>query len=182
MLKYQNEILNISCTGIIEKLDYLKDIGINAVWLSPIFKSPMVDFGYDISDFNDIQPEYGTMNDFYRLIAKANLLNLKILLDFVPGYTSDEHVWFQKSINRENGFENFYIWHPGYEDPKNSTNRLPPNNWLSVFRHSAWQWNEKRGEFYFHQFTVKQPDLNHRNPIVVEEIKVDLYNMTPNWR
>lgn len=130
----------------------------------------MADFGYDIADFYDIQPEYGTLQDFDCLISKAKELNIKVFLDFVPNHSSDENVWFKKSVEREPGFENFYIWHPGHLD-KNG-NHLPPNNWLSVFRKSAWQWNEERGEFYFHQFLAKQPDLNYRNPTVVNEMKV----------
>lgn len=137
--------------GITEKLEYLKEIGITATWLSPIFRSPMKDFGYDISSFYDIQPEYGNLDDFDRLIAKAQSLNVKIILDFVPNHSSDENEWFTKSVNKEAGFENFYIWHPGYPDEKDPSKRLRPNNWLSVFRGSAWTWNEKRGEFYFHQ-------------------------------
>lgn len=163
--------------GITDKLDYLKDIGITGAWLSPIFKSPMADFGYDISDFYDIQPEYGTLDDFDQLIKKANSLNIKIILDFVPNHSSDEHHWFLKSVNKEPGFEDFYIWHPGYVDEHNSSNRLPPNNWISVFRKSAWQWNEKRGEFYFHQFLYKQPDLNYRNPNLVAEMKVRIVSV-----
>lgn len=158
--------------GITERLGYLKEIGIKATWLSPIFKSPMADFGYDISDFYAIQPEYGTMEDFKRLIQKAKELNVKIILDFVPNHSSDESEWFRKSVNREKGYEDFYVWHPGYVDPKNSSKQLPPNNWISVFTKSAWQYNDQRKEFYLHQFAVKQPDLNYRNPIVVEEMKV----------
>lgn len=158
-------------TGVTENLEYLKQIGITVAWLSPIFKSPMADFGYDIADFYDIQPEYGTLADLDRLIARANQLQIKILLDFVPNHSSDESIWFQRSANREPGWEDFYIWHPGYADDKNASHRLPPNNWVSVFRKSAWQWNENRKEFYFHQFTVKQPDLNYRNPKVVNEMK-----------
>lgn len=137
--------------GITEKLEYLKEIGITATWLSPIFRSPMKDFGYDISSFYEIQPEYGNLDDFDRLIAKAQLLNIKIILDFVPNHSSDENEWFVKSAGREPGYEDFYIWHAGYPDEKDPSKRLPPNNWLSVFRGSAWTWNEKRGEFYFHQ-------------------------------
>lgn len=177
----------------------MKEIGITATWLSPIFRSPMKDFGYDISSFYDIQPEYGNLDDFDRLIAKAQSLNVKIILDFVPNHSSDENEWFIKSVNKEPGFEDFYIWHPGYSDAKDPTKRLPPNNWLSVFRGSAWTWNDKRGEFYFHQvlftviifinrflfvlnvysqmqisyqFLAGQPDLNYRNPKVVDEMKV----------
>lgn len=111
----------------------------------------MKDFGYDIADFYDIQPEYGTLDDFDSLIAKAKSLDIKIILDFVPNHSSDENEWFIKSVNKEPGYEDFYIWHAGLPDPNNTANRLPPSNWLSVFRKSAWQWNEHRQEFYFHQ-------------------------------
>ncbi|KAG4069066.1 hypothetical protein HA402_008377 [Bradysia odoriphaga] len=157
--------------GITQRLGYLKEIGIKATWLSPIFKSPMADFGYDVADFYSIQPEYGTMDDFDRLIRKAQEIDLKIILDFVPNHSSDENIWFQNSVNRVKGFEDFYIWHPGFEDPNNSSARLPPTNWISLFQKSAWQYNDERGEFYLHQFTVKQPDLNYRNPSVVKEMK-----------
>lgn len=132
----------------------------------------MADFGYDIADFFDIQPEYGTLADFDKLITRANELGLKVFLDFVPNHSSDENEWFIKSANREAGYEDFYIWHPGYPDEKKPGARLPPNNWISVFRKSAWEWNEQRQEFYFHQFATKQPDLNYRNPTVAEEMKV----------
>lgn len=99
--------------GITSKLKYLKDLGVTAAWLSPIFTSPMVDFGYDISDFFDIQPEYGTLDDFRALIKRANELDLKIILDFVPNHSSDENSWFVKSVNREKGYEDYYVWHDG---------------------------------------------------------------------
>lgn len=137
-------------------MEYLKEIGISATWLSPIFKSPMKDFGYDIADFYSIQPEYGTLDDFDRLIAKAKSLDLKIILDFVPNHSSDENEWFIKSVNKEPGWEDFYVWHPGYPDENDPTQRAPPTNWISVFRKSAWQWSDKRGEFYFHQVNIKQ--------------------------
>jgi alpha-glucosidase len=157
--------------GIIEKLPYLKDIGIDAFWLSPIFKSPMADFGYDISDFYDIQPEYGTMEDFERLVASAEAWGIKVILDFVPNHSSDESELFQKSVQREEGYEDFYMWHPGITNSSDPSKPLPPNNWLSVFRYSGWQWNDVRKEFYYHAFVAKQPDLNYRNPKVVEEMK-----------
>lgn len=158
--------------GITEKLTYLNEIGIKAFWLSPIFKSPMADFGYDISDFFDIQPEYGTMEDFDRLVRRANELCLKVILDFVPNHSSDENEWFLKSARREPGFEDFYVWHPGRTNPDdNSSAPLPPTNWISVFRFSAWTWNEERKEYYLHQFHHKQPDLNYYNPKVVEKMK-----------
>ncbi|XP_058832025.1 maltase A3-like [Topomyia yanbarensis] len=157
--------------GITEKLSYLKDIGMRGFWLSPMYKSPMADFGYDISDFRDIQPEYGTMNDFRNQITEAKRLGLKVILDFVPNHSSDEHEWFVKSANREAGYEDYYVWRDAKPNPDDPNKPLPPNNWLSGFRGSAWQWNEQRQQFYYHLFTAKQPDLNFRNPKVVEEMK-----------
>ncbi|KAM7343922.1 maltase A7 [Cochliomyia hominivorax] len=155
--------------GITSKLQYLKDIGVTAAWLSPIFTSPMVDFGYDISDFFDIQPEYGTLEDFRQLIKKANEIDLKIVLDFVPNHSSTENEWFKKSVKKERGYENYYVWHDG-KLLQNGT-RIPPSNWLQAFRGSAWEWNEERQQYYLHQFAVQQADLNYRNPDVVEQMK-----------
>lgn len=157
--------------GITAKLSYLKDIGMRGFWLSPMYKSPMADFGYDISDFRDIQPEYGTMEDFKRQVAEAKRLGLKLILDFVPNHSSDEHEWFKKSVNGELGYEDYYVWRDGKPNPDDPTKPLPPNNWLSGFRGSAWEWNEKRQQFYYHLFTAQQPDLNFRNPKVVQEMK-----------
>ncbi|XP_059617991.1 maltase 2-like isoform X2 [Phlebotomus argentipes] len=154
--------------GITSKLSYLRDTGINATWLSPIFQSPMVDFGYDISDFMAIQPEYGTMEDFEELLREAKSLGIKVLLDFVPNHTSDNHEWFINSVNRVVGFEDYYVWHDGIVDGDGEPQ--PPNNWVSVFYGSAWTWNEFRRQFYLHQFTREQPDLNFRNPQVVAEM------------
>ncbi|XP_018793242.1 PREDICTED: maltase 2-like isoform X2 [Bactrocera latifrons] len=152
--------------GIMMKLPYLAETGIQAVWLSPIFKSPMVDFGYDISDFKDIHSEYGTMKDMEMLITESKRLGIKIIMDFVPNHTSNQSIWFEKSINKEDGFEDFYIWADAKVD--NKGNKMPPNNWQSVFYGSAWTFNEKRNQYYLHQFTPAQPDLNFRNPKVVE--------------
>nr|XP_036225275.1 maltase 2 isoform X2 [Bactrocera oleae] len=152
--------------GIIMKLPYLAETGIQAVWLSPIFKSPMVDFGYDISDFKEIHSEYGTMKDMEMLITESERLGIKIIMDFVPNHTSNESVWFEKSVNKEDGYEDYYIWADAKLDKKGM--RMPPNNWQSVFYGSAWTWNEKRSQYYLHQFTAAQPDLNFRNPKVVE--------------
>ncbi|XP_032584718.1 maltase 2 isoform X1 [Drosophila mojavensis] len=152
--------------GIISKLPYLAETGITATWLSPIFQSPMVDFGYDISDYRAIQPEYGSMADFDQLVHKASSLGIKIILDFVPNHSSDQHEWFKKSVARDPVYENFYVWADG---KKNEQGILqPPNNWLSVFYGSAWEWNEQRQQYYLHQFTKEQPDLNYRNPAVVQ--------------
>jgi alpha-glucosidase len=156
--------------GIKSKLPYLKDLGMDGVWLSPIYKSPMADFGYDISDFRDIHDEFGTLKDFDELQAECERLGLRLVLDFVPNHSSDEHEWFKKSENREKGFEDFYIWHPGKIDNATLT-PISPNNWLSVFSNSAWRWSDIRKEMYYHKFQWKQPDLNYRNPKVVQEMK-----------
>ncbi|XP_061399007.1 maltase A1-like [Musca vetustissima] len=155
--------------GITSKLEYLKDIGVTAAWLSPIFTSPLVDFGYDISNFFDIQPEYGTLDDFRDLLTKAKQLGMKIILDFVPNHSSTENEWFKKSVNRERGYEDYYVWSNGKVDEKGE--RQPPSNWLCTFRGSAWQWNDQRQQYYLHQFAVQQADLNYRNPDVVEQMK-----------
>ncbi|XP_053697377.1 probable maltase [Sabethes cyaneus] len=155
--------------GITQNLAYLKEIGMDGVWLSPIFKSPMRDFGYDISSFYEIQPEYGDLNSFQRLANKAKELGLRLILDFVPNHTSDLHEHFNLSVHRVEPYTNYYIWHPGVEGPNGT--RVPPSNWISVFRGSAWEWNDIRKEFYLHQFLKEQPDLNYRNPAVVEEMK-----------
>ncbi|XP_017476173.1 PREDICTED: maltase A1-like [Rhagoletis zephyria] len=155
--------------GITSRLDHLKDIGVTAAWLSPIFKSPMVDFGYDISDFYDIQDEYGTMDDFRELVAEANKKGIKIILDFVPNHSSNESEWFKKSVRRERGYEDYYVWADGKYDAEG--NRIPPSNWLQSFRGSAWEWREERQQYYLHQFAVQQADLNYRNPAVVEQMK-----------
>ncbi|XP_063708467.1 maltase A1-like [Culicoides brevitarsis] len=156
--------------GIMQKAQYLKDLGMEGVWLSPIMKSPMVDFGYDISDFRDIDETFGTMQDFDNLLAEFNRLGLKMILDFVPNHTSDKHEWFLKSVERDPEYENFYIWHDGLPNPAGGQN-LPPNNWVSNFRFSAWEWNEKRQQYYYHAFAVQQPDLNYREPKVVAAMK-----------
>lgn len=155
--------------GIEGKLEYLKGIGMKAFWLSPIYKSPMADFGYDIADFVDIQPEYGTMSDFESLVKKAKELGLKLILDFVPNHSSDEHEWFVKSENRVAGYEDYYVWNDGIVGSDGQ--RSPPNNWNEAFRGSAWQWSATRQQYYLHQFHRKQPDLNYRNPAVVEAMK-----------
>lgn len=156
--------------GIMEKVTYLrKDLGLDAIWLSPIFKSPMADFGYDISNFTDVHEEFGTLADLENLAAECKRQNLKLILDFVPNHSSDEHPYFAKSENKEAGYEDYYVWHPG-KLLANGT-RVPPSNWVSVFRGSAWQWSTVRKEYYLHQFLVKQPDLNYRSAKVVEDMK-----------
>nr|QOL02375.1 alpha amylase-like protein [Glyphodes pyloalis] len=155
--------------GITSKLEYLKEIGVGATWLSPIFKSPMYDFGYDIADFYAIQDEYGTMEDFDNLLAKAKELDIKIILDFVPNHTSNESVWFQEALKGHEKYYDYFLWEDGVVDENG--NLQPPNNWVSVFRNSAWEYKEEVGKYYLHQFVIGQPDLNYRNPDVVEEMK-----------
>ncbi|KAF2880410.1 hypothetical protein ILUMI_25767 [Ignelater luminosus] len=150
--------------GIIEKLDHLIDAGVTAAWLSPIYKSPGKDNGYDISDFRDINETYGTMDDFKELVSQAKQKGLKIILDFVPNHSSDQHEWFQKSENKEPGYEDYYIWIDGPSD-------TPPNNWTSYFHGPAWTYSKKRKQWYLHQFSTYQPDLNYRNEKVVQEMK-----------
>ncbi|KAK7482601.1 hypothetical protein BaRGS_00026202 [Batillaria attramentaria] len=154
--------------GVTSKLDYFQYLGVGAVWLSPFYKSPMKDFGYDVSDFRDVDPIFGTLADFDQLVQQAHKRGLKIIVDFVPNHTSDLHDWFQKSCRRESPYDDFYIWHDGKTDADGK--RQPPNNWLSVFGGSAWRWHEGRGQYYYSAFLAEQPDLNYRNPLVVKEM------------
>lgn len=149
--------------GVRRRLPYLRDLGVDAVWLSPIFRSPMRDFGYDISDYCDIDPVFGTMADFDALLEDTHRSGLKLLLDFVPNHTSDEHRWFRESASsRDNPKRNWYIWKDAGPDGG------PPNNWVSNFGGSAWEWHEPTGQYYYHAFLASQPDLNWRNPAVRE--------------
>ncbi|XP_063702265.1 maltase A1-like [Culicoides brevitarsis] len=158
--------------GIKEKLHHLKDLGVDGVWLSPIFKSPQVDGGYDIEDFERIDEIFGTMEDMEALILEAKRLKIRLILDFVPNHTSDMHEWFKKSVKKEPGFEDFYVWRDGKcEEIEGTMECKPPNNWISVFAGSAWEWNEERKQFYLHQFVKGQPDLNFRNERVREAMK-----------
>jgi alpha-glucosidase len=147
--------------GVLSRLDYLSWLGVDAIWLSPIYPSPMADFGYDISDYTDVDPLFGTLADFDRLVDEAHRRRMKVVLDFVPNHTSDEHPWFQESrSSRDNPRRDWYIWH----DP--APGGGPPNNWLSNFGGEAWQFDEQTGQFYYHAFLKEQPDLNWRNPEV----------------
>jgi len=146
--------------GIASRLDYLQRLGVDAIWLSPIYPSPMADFGYDVSNYTDVNPVFGTLADFDHLIAEAHRRGLRLLLDLVPNHTSDQHPWFHESRrSRDNPKRAWYIWKDG------SPNR-PPNNWLSVFGGSAWEWDSQTGQCYYHAFLKEQPDLNWRNPEV----------------
>jgi alpha-glucosidase len=147
--------------GIFQRLDYLKWLGIEAVWISPIYPSPMADFGYDISNYTDIHPYFGTLQDFDDLLAAVHQRNMKLILDLVPNHTSDQHPWFLESkASRDNPKRDWYIWRDA--KPDGST----PNNWLAAFGGSAWEWDEKTGQYYYHAFLKEQPDLNWRNPEV----------------
>lgn len=149
--------------GITSKLDYLKWLGVDAIWISPIFPSPMADFGYDVSNYIDIHPMFGSLADFDELLAAAHARGLKVLLDFVPNHTSDQHPWFIESrAARDNAKRDWYIWH----DP--APDGGPPNNWLSVFGGSGWELDRQTGQYYYHAFLKEQPDLNWRNPEVQE--------------
>jgi len=152
--------------GIIEQLDYIASLGVDAIWLCPIYESPMEDFGYDITDMRDIDPLFGSLEDFKRLLAVAHSMGLKVLLDQVWSHTSDKHPWFLESRqNKNNPKADWYIW----ADPK--PDGSPPNNWLSAFMgHSAWQWAPERKQFYMYNFLESQPDLNWHNPDVVKAI------------
>ncbi len=148
--------------GIIDRLDYLRWLGVDAIWLSPIYPSPMADFGYDVADFTDIHPMFGTLADFDRLLAEAHARGLKVILDFVPNHSSDRHPWFQESrASRTNPKRDWYVW----RDP--APDGAPPTNWLSHFGGSGWEWDQATGQYYYHAFLKEQPDLNWRNPEVV---------------
>jgi alpha-glucosidase len=152
--------------GIIEKLDYLNNgrpgspdsLGITMIWLSPFYPSPMADFGYDIADYCDVDPIYGTIDDFKHLVRESHRRGIKLMIDFVPNHTSDKHPWFVESrTSRDNPRRDWYIWRDAKPDGS------PPNNWLSVFGGSAWEWDEATGQYYLHSFLSAQPDLNWEN-------------------
>jgi alpha-glucosidase len=152
--------------GITSRLDYLKDLGIDAIWITPMYPSPGVDYGYDISDYTAIDADYGTMADFDNLVAEAKKRGIRILMDFVINHTSDQHPWFKESrSSRDNPKRDWYIWRDGKGETPTSQGE-PPNNWQSWFGHSAWQWDPKTRQYYYHYFYVQQPDLNWRNPEV----------------
>lgn len=151
--------------GIYEKLDYLAELGIDVIWMSPVYKSPNDDNGYDISDYQDIMDDFGTMDDFDRVLEKAHRLNIKIMMDLVVNHTSDEHKWFIESKkSKDNPYHDYYMW----ADPDKNGN--PPNRWESCFSGSAWEYVESVGQFYLHSFSRKQPDLNWDNPKVRDEV------------
>jgi alpha-glucosidase len=155
--------------GITERLDYIAGLGVDAIWLSPFFTSPMKDFGYDVSNYRDVDPVFGTLGDFDRLIEKAHALGLKVIIDQVISHSSDKHPWFQESrSSRTNDRHDWYVW----ADP--NPDGTPPNNWLSIFGGSAWTWDSRRMQYYMHNFLVSQPDLNFHNPKVQDAVLADM--------
>lgn len=158
--------------GITQRLDYLAGLGIDAIWVSPIFPSPMADFGYDVAEYCDVDPRFGTLADFDDLLLQAHARGLKVLLDFVPNHTSDRHPWFVESrASRANPRRDWYLW----RDPIPGGG--PPNNWISDFGGSAWEWDGATGQYYYHAFLKEQPDLNWRNPAV----QVAMYDVMRFW-
>ncbi|MFW6366579.1 MAG: alpha-amylase family glycosyl hydrolase, partial [Spirochaetota bacterium] len=155
--------------GIIDKADYLARLGVDAVWLSPVFASPNDDNGYDISDYYSIMDDFGTLSDMERLIQTMHSLNIYVILDLVVNHTSDEHEWFiQSRSSKESPYRDYYIWRPGKDGKK-------PNNWGSIFSGSAWEYDDTTGEYYLHLFSKKQPDLNWKNARMRSEI-IDMIN------
>lgn len=152
--------------GVYSKLDYIKDLGVDCIWFSPLYPSPNADFGYDIADYKNIHPEYGALELFKKVLDGAHERGIKVIMDLVVNHTSDECDWFQKSRRRIEPYTDYYIWRKGRDGGKK-----PPNNWLSMFEGGAWEYDEMRGEYYLHVFAKKQPDLNHDNPKVREEVK-----------
>ena len=157
--------------GIISRLDYLKKLGIDAIWLSPVYRSPQDDNGYDISDYQDIEPMFGTMEDMEQLFAEAKKRGIRIMMDLVLNHTSDEHRWFlEAKKSKDNPYHDYYVWRDGEEG-------VYPNDMNSVFGGPAWEWVPELGQYYFHQFSVKQPDLNWENP----KVRRELYDMILWW-
>jgi alpha-glucosidase len=162
--------------GITSRLDYLHDLGVTAIWLTPIYPSPGVDYGYDISDYTAINPEYGTMADFDHLVAEAKARGIRVIMDYVINHTSDQISWFKESrSSRTNPKRDWYVWRDGKVGPGGKMQ--PPNNWQSWFGHSAWQWDETTKQYYYHYFYVQQPDLNWHNP----EVRKAMYGVLEFW-
>ena len=155
--------------GVLEKLDYIKSLGCDGIWFSPIYPSPGADCGYDIANYMDIAPEFGGMEAFKKVLDGCHERGMKLLMDLVVNHTSDEHEWFEKSRRRIDPYTDYYIWRPGKKGGK------LPNNWDSNFEGKAWTYDDVRGEYYLHLFAIKQPDLNMDNPLVREEVKKILH-------
>ncbi|QJF53195.1 alpha-glucosidase [Roseobacter ponti] len=159
-------------SGIIHRLPYVAELGVDAIWISPFFRSPMLDFGYDVSDYRDIDPMFGTLGDFDALIERAHALGLRVIIDLVMSHTSAQHTWFKESrASRDNAKSDWYVW----ADPK--PDGSPPNNWLSIFGGSAWEWDAERMQYYMHNFLTEQPDLNFHNA----DVRNELLDITRFW-
>ena len=151
--------------GIVQRLPYIASLGVDAIWISPFFMSPMKDFGYDVSDYCDVDPMFGTLADFDAVVETAHKLGVRIMIDLVLSHTSDQHAWFGESrANRNNPKADWYVW----ADPKPDGN--PPNNWLSIFGGSAWQWDARREQYFMHNFLASQPDLNFHSTDVQDAL------------
>jgi alpha-glucosidase len=162
--------------GITSRLDYLKELGIDAIWITPMYPSPGIDYGYDISNYTAIDPEYGTMADFDRMVAEAKARGIRVLMDYVINHTSDQNDWFKESrSSRENPKRNWYMWKDGKIGADGKLG--PPNNWQSWFGHSAWTYDEVTKQYYYHYFYVQQPDLNWKNP----EVRKAMYGVLQFW-
>jgi len=155
--------------GITQRLEYVADLGVDAIWLSPFFASPMKDFGYDVSNYREVDPLFGTLEDFDQLLAKAHALGLKVIIDQVISHSSDQHAWFVESRqSRTNARSDWYVW----ADPR--PDGTPPNNWLSIFGGAAWTWDPRRRQYYMHNFLASQPDLNFHNPEVQDAVLAEM--------
>ena len=166
--------------GITLRLDYFVSLGVDAIWISPFYPSPMADFGYDVADYTGVDPIFGTLADFDELLATAHAKGLRVILDFVPNHTSDQHPWFLESkSSRDNPKRDWYLWHnalPAGDDWQPAKQRIP-NNWMSNFGGSAWEWDEHTEQFYLHSFLKQQPDLNWRNP----KVRAAIYTAMKFW-
>jgi alpha-glucosidase len=158
--------------GIAERIEYIASLGVDAIWVSPFFTSPMKDFGYDVSDYTNVEPMFGTLGDFDHLVKVAHDHGIRIIIDLVLSHSSDQHPWFIESrLDRTNPKADWYVW----AEPK--PDGTPPNNWLSIFGGSAWQWDGKREQYYLHNFLTSQPDLNFHN----EEVRQALLDVVRFW-
>ena len=163
--------------GITSRLDYLSTLGVDVIWLSPVYSSPQDDNGYDISDYQNIDPLFGTLDDLDRLIAEAHARGMKLVMDLVVNHTSDEHPWFVESRDPDSGKRDWYLWRPARPGFGASTPGAEPNDLRSAFSGSAWQFDERSGEYYLHLFSRKQPDLNWEN----EAVRQAVYAMMRWW-
>ncbi len=154
--------------GVYDRLEYIRSLGVDGIWFNPIYPSPNADYGYDISDYRNIHPDFGTLEQFRKVLDRAHELGLKVILDLVINHTSDEHEWFRRSsAGRDNPYSDYYIW----RDPRKGKKKRPPNNWFSQFEGRAWEYGDARQQYYLHIFARKQPDLNMDNPKVRQEVK-----------